>query len=706
MIWKKSDIDPEVVRDLSRRYGIDLLIASIMARRGVLSPDDVKFHIEEELSFTHNPFLFDEMTEVVDRLFIALDEGEKLRIFGDRDVDGITSTVLMKQQLEGMGLEVSWSLPKGDDPYGLTMEIIDLMERNEETLLITVDCGISNYREIAYAREKGIDTLIIDHHNPSEELPCALAIINPKIADCGYPFSGLAAVGVVSKVIWALEFAKTDFYKEEIVLLNVRPGNETVIFEAVKLENLVEQDRIVENLVPNIVRFDQTRLADFLVGKQILVYDEQSQIALMKKLFGPNVDIGVVDVAPEIWKSFPKTKGESLLRLRERSRSNRYEGEKKGEIDTFLSIFNAWIMKRYEYLSGAYESILDLVALGTLADMMPLEDENRILVKRGMKLLSEARRGGVQELLVRQNLLGKRLSTTDVGWQISPIINATGRLGVPEKAADLLLETDAMKRAALADEVVSLNRKRKKLGETAWKTVVPLAKKSLTQYGERFILVEDKSFHRGITGILASRLVQSFGVPSAVIAHLDTHLVGSIRSVKGINAKTFLESFSDLLLDFGGHDLAAGFSLTFENFPSFLQRFTEMVERMEVPQNEEEAIQIDAELPPSYMKPELCDIVERFEPYGEKSPPLVFMAKRVRLAEISLIGKPDPIHLKLLVDSGSFKWPAVFWRSADRVGVDFQQGDQVDILFRLGRNYFQNREQPQLTILDVRQAAI
>lgn len=704
MIWKKGDIDTERVRETARAYGIDLLDAAIMVRRGLTDPHEIKFYLEQELAFTHNPFLFAEMEDAVDRILSAAEEGERVRIFGDRDVDGITSTVLLKEALEKLGLEVSWSLPSGDDPYGLTLAVVDLMESRSETLLITVDCGISNHREIAYAREKGIDTLVVDHHNPSEELPAAVALINPKIPDCGYPFPGLAAVGVVSKLIWALEFSRTELYREEIVLVHLRPGNDTIIFEAVRLENLVEQDRIAENLVPGMVRFDQTRLADFLIGKQLLVYDEAPQTALFKKLFGDRVDIGVVDVAPEIWRVFPATKGESLLKLRERSRGNRYDGGKRGEIDTFAALFSAYAMKRYPSLSESYEGILDLVALGTLADLMPLENENRILVRKGMKLLSEAKRGAVHELLVRQNLLGKRLSTTDVGWQLSPVINATGRLGVPEKAADLFMEQDRSKRSAIADEVVALNRERKKLGEAAWKTVMPIAKKSFAEHGERFILVEEKSLHRGITGIIASRLVQTFGVPSAVIAHIDSNLVGSIRSIRGINAKTLLEQFSDLLLDFGGHDLAAGFSLTEPNLEEFLRRFKAAISIMEPQESVEEYIEVDAELPGSYMKPELCDLVERFEPYGEKNPPLVFLARKVLLAEVSLIGKPDPVHLKMLIDSGTYKWPAVFWRSADRVGADFSQGDRVDIVFRLGRNYFQNREQPQLTILDIKRS--
>jgi single-stranded-DNA-specific exonuclease len=701
MRWKKGDMDRELVKEMAAHYGLDLLSAAILVRRGIRTAEEVKFYLEDELTFAHNPFLFDEMEETVDRILLAAEEGERIRIFGDRDVDGISSTVLLREQLVKLGLEVSWSLPEGDDPYGMTKAAVDLMESESETLLITVDCGITNYEEIAYAREKGIDTIIVDHHNPSEQLPSAVAIINPKVPDCGYPFQGLAAVGVTAKLIWALSFSQTDFYKEELVLLNLRPGNGTIIFEAVKLENLVEQDRLSESFVPGVVKYEQTRLGEFLEGKQILVYDRPMQERFLKQLFGNNIEIGVIDLAEEIWRIYPALKDESLLRIRERSRSSRYEGKQLGEIESLVNLFRAYVIKRYDTLTSGFDNILDLVALGTLADMMPLEDENRILVRRGMKVLSEARRGAVHDLLLQQNLLGKRLSTTDVGWQINPVINATGRLGVPGKAAQFFLEEDPKRRGELSGEIIGLNRERKKLGEIAWKNVFPQAKRSFKESGERFILVEEKEIHRGVTGIIATRLMQHFSVPAAVIAHLDDHLVGSVRSTKGLNVKNFLGRFADLFLDYGGHDMAAGFSLKRENLDELIRRFKEEIGSLDSLEVEEAYIDVDAELPPGYLKPELLDLVERFEPYGEKSAPLVFLARRVKIRDLSSVGKSDPVHLKMLVDAGQTKWPAIFWRSADRVNKDFSEGDEVNILFRLGRNYYQNREQPQLTILDI-----
>ncbi|MDZ7793843.1 MAG: DHH family phosphoesterase [Spirochaetia bacterium] len=161
-------------------------------------------------------------------------------------MDGITSTVLLKEALQKLGIEAEWALPLGNDPYGLTLEVVEEFAAAEGELLITVDCGISNVAEITRAAELGVDTLVIDHHNPQEELPPAVAIIDPKISESGYPFRDLAGCGVVAKLIWALEFSQTEMYKEELVLLHARPGNDTVILEAVKICNLVETDRLSE----------------------------------------------------------------------------------------------------------------------------------------------------------------------------------------------------------------------------------------------------------------------------------------------------------------------------------------------------------------------------------------------------------------------------------------------------------------------------
>lgn len=704
MEWNKKAIDKEQVKQISEIYNIPLLSASILVRRGITDPQELIFYLENDIRYLHNPFLFDEMEDVIDRILLAASEDERVIILGDRDVDGITSTVILKKALKEIGIDAMWSLPEGDEPYGVTRKAIDSFSKQDGSLIITVDCGISNVKEIAYAAELGIDTIIIDHHLPSEDFPPAVAVVNPRIADCGYPFEHLAGCGVVSKVIWALTFSRTDFYKEEIVLLNIHPGNGTYVMDAVRLVNLVELERISEDIVPGLVRIEQTRLNNFLIGKHIFVYDAEVQIRMLKKVFGPDAEIQVYDLASVLWKEYPAIKGKSLLQIREKSRSALYSKKSPGEIEILINLFEAYIHLEFKMKSPVFYESLDLVALGTIADMMPLNNENRILVKRGMAILNKAERKGLHELLYQQNLLGKKIGTTDVGWQITPLINAAGRMGQPGKAAELFLTESSSEMESLTTKILELNKARKKLGESIWDRVISTAEKQFEELDGKMVMVIDRNIKRGITGIIASRLVSYFKVPAIVIAYIDNNLVGSMRSVNGFKVKEFLSLFSDFFIDFGGHDYAAGFSLMEENLEKFLFTLKTEIRRTRILKKIEESLEIDAELPLKYIEPELIKTVEFFEPYGEGNPPLLFLARRMKIVNIDIMGKSAQQHAKLLLDSGSYKWPGMFWRAAERVGIDFSVGDYVDAVFRLGRNYFQNTENLQLTILDIKRS--
>ncbi|MGM0432181.1 MAG: single-stranded-DNA-specific exonuclease RecJ [Spirochaetota bacterium] len=699
MKWDKKEIDASQVKDLGERYRIDLLTASVLARREV-DGSSVKFYLEQDPVFLHNPFLFDDMESAVDRIFEAADEGEKVRIFGDRDVDGMTSTVLLKEAFDELGIESSWRVPQEDAPYGLTMEGVDELVADDVTLLVTVDCGISNNAEIAYAARCGIDAIVVDHHLPGEELPPAVAIIDPKIEGTGYPFPHLAGCGVVAKLVWALRFGRTELYKQEIVLLHAHPGNETVIIDAVKLENLVEIDRISEHVVPGVLPAEQSKLFDFLVGKQILVYDEPLERKMLQQAFGTKVEINLIDIAPGIWEIFPKTQGKSLLRMQQQSRAKRYLHEQMQEIDALVSVFHSFVVKSHQELSSGYDELLDLVAIGTVADLMPMRGENRLLVKRGLKMLAAGKREALTSFLAAVNLAGKRISTVNIGWHISPVFNAAGRMGVPDVAVSMLLSKDRGEQSELASELIALNKRRKKLGDESWNRIIPKAYTSFEQHGNKIVIVYDKEVNRGITGIMASRLVNTFKVPAIVIAKLDTHLVGSMRSNKTMNVKQFLGRFEDLLLDHGGHQCAGGFSLKEELLDEFLIRVDEAAEEL-VESESEDHIYIDAEIPAAYMQPSLIELVELLEPYGEDHPPLQFMMRGAKLEEITLMGNNEQKHVRMLVSYGQYKWPAVFWRAGDRVGVDFTRGDTVDIVFRFGRNYYKNSETLQLTVLDI-----
>lgn len=704
MDWNKKEINKEQVKKIAEKYKIPLLAASILVRRGVTKPEDLLFYLESDLRYLHNPFLFEEMEDAVDRILQAASEEEKVIIIGDRDVDGITSTVLLKNALKEIGIDARWSLPEGDAPYGVTKSVIDSFAGEDGSLIITVDCGISNVSEIEYAADLGIDTIVIDHHLPSEVLPSAAAIVNPKLIDSSYPFEHLAGCGVVLKVIWALNFAMTDFYKQEIVLLNIRPGNDTYILDAVRVINLIEIERITENIVPGLVRIEQTRLGAFLVGKHIFVYEKDVQLAMLRKVFGADADIHLYDLAEVLWKEYASLKGKSLLQMRERSRAALFTGRTLEEIDVLFNLFKAYMEIELRQKTNTFEESLDLTALGTIADMMPLRNENRILIKNGMRLLNNTKRKGLHALLMQQNLVGKRISTTDVGWQITPVINATGRMGEPSKAAELFITDSESRRQKLAVEIIGMNKARKKLGESVWDRVLAGAEKRLNETDGKMVVVVDRSIKRGITGIIASRLVSYFGVPALVVTAIDKNMIGSIRSTNGFKVKEFLQKFSEYFIDFGGHDYAAGFSLIEENLEKFMFSLKNEVRRMDMPEKKEATLFIDAQLPLNYIEPGLIDIVEMFEPYGEGNPPLQFLAKGMKILTVDIIGKSAQQHVKMLLDSGKYKWPGLYWKAAEKVGIEFSKDDRVDVVFRLGRNYYQNTENLQLTLLDVKRS--
>ncbi len=707
MNYSLKRVAPDMPRRLVSKFHTDLLSATILSRRGVTEGKDIKFFLESNLSYLHSPFLFEDMDSAVQRILNAKEDGEKVCVFGDRDADGITSTALLVSELKANGIETSYKLPEGDSPYGLTLDAVKSIKAEGITLVITVDCGISNIEEIKALSEEGIDAIVVDHHLPGEELPSAIALINPKMKESGYPFEHLAGCGVVSKLIFALRFAQSEFYNEDIILLHAEPGpgeNTTTVVQAVEIENLVEKGRVIEELPNGAVDFEHSQLVSFLNrGLPIMVLDREVELLALRKAFGKGVDISLIDFRSELERVIPKVKGKSLFTLSTESRAVRYEDGRE-ELETLISLFKSYCIYSQSALSKEFEALLDLVAIGTIADLMPLLDENRILVRLGLKRLSSAPREALIPLLSAQNLISRPINCQDVGWSISPVINASGRLGCPSVAAELLLSDSPMKAAELTEKLLSLNRERQRLGEEAWQKAQPLAKESLEHFGSKFLMVKDDDIPRGLTGVLASRLLKEFPEAPAAMVLADAgegRISASIRSEEYFPSRDFLSRFEDILLDYGGHRCAGGFSMKAENYSAFLDLLEEEVLSMDIGESEEE-IPVDAVIPTAYMNPNIIKVVELFEPYGEQNPPLTFMIDDAEVVEAYEIGQDRSRgNLRLSVKFGSMLWPCVFWGAKNRLGSDFDVSDHVRLIFRMGRNYWKGSASIQLTVLDL-----
>jgi single-stranded-DNA-specific exonuclease len=507
MNWIKSEVDSQQVKELSRRYNVDLLTATILSRRGVTSPQALQFFIEDDVRYLHNPFLVQPMAEAVERIGAAIDSGEKILIFGDRDVDGITATVLVYEILKEMEADVQWMLPEGEDTYGLSRKTVEKAVEAGVGLLITVDCGVSNLSEIELAESLGIQTIVVDHHNPPPELPKAFAIVNPKLDGSTYPFRDLCGCAVASKLEWALRFSRSPFFDEPVCLLNARPANQTVVVEAVSLVNLVETGRVAESIVPGLVPYSKTRLASFIArcagSGEALVYEAVEQAALLTRAFGGDVSLSIQDISPLVGEFLPDRAGKSLIKME--AGDGRYAEHAKTEIDTLKDLFTSLVLTREKTRLEPTYKRMDLVTLGTLADLMPLTNENRILVKQGLASLRKHERSGLRRIFLRKDLLGKRFGTTEIAWQIAPLLNSAGRMGEPGTATQLFLSETEEEIEDLVDQLFALDSRRKSMGESAWALILDHARESFDHTEGRCVLVSDARIARGITGIIASR---------------------------------------------------------------------------------------------------------------------------------------------------------------------------------------------------------
>lgn len=705
--WFKKQISKTQVESVSKKYSLDPITASIMVRRGITSGRDILYYIEDDLRFQHSPFMFAAMEDAVDRILDAKEENEKVLIFGDRDVDGVTSTTVLYDCLSSMGIDVSYKLPGGDDAYGLSMQAVEEFAANYGSLIITVDCGISNNAEIAKAAELGLDVIVVDHHNAPETLPSPAIIIDPKTENSGYPFPDISGCAVVYKLVSAIRFSQSSWYKQDVTLLNVNKENSAV--ECVKVRNLVPVSRLTQTIDQNTASLSDTNLPSYLQGQLLLAWDAKTLSKDLQSLFGSGAQFNLVDIREEAAKLFPKFASMTLTQLKGMSKMAKYGDHEPTEIGGFYNIFVTWVQKSlakdFPSFAQAEEKDLQLVALAALADIMPMKNENRIFVKNGLKSINSGRiRPGLRELMAELNLTGKRINSIDLSWVVVAHLNAAGRLGQPELAAKLFITDSQNERLETAKQIIELNAERKQLCVDAWNYAGIQAKASIPLHSNKLCVVIDERINRGVSGILAGRLVSTYNVPAMTVTIVDGIAIGSMRSCRDYDVTQFLNKMDDLFINHGGHNFAAGFSFKRERLAEFEERIKTLSSEIKLGDTKDTGGDIDAEIPAQYLTPALLDISDRFEPYGEENPQLLFMAKNIRVASGQRMGKGEKMHLKITVDCGKYKWPCIFWNEGERLGRDFNVGDRVDFIFRVERNVFNRIETPQINLVDIKKS--
>ena len=562
MKYRKWHIAPEKpeAQERLRAAGYPYLVSAVLAARGVESPEQAAVFLEREDKLTLSPFLMKDMDKAAERVQQALARREKIAVFGDYDVDGITATCILVDYLKGRGADVVHYIPRRiEDGYGLSCDAIRGLYDQGVRLLVTVDCGITGVEEVDYANSIGLDVVITDHHECREVLPRAAAVVDPHRPDCTYPFKHLAGCGVALKLVLALG--------------------------------------------------------------------------------GPD---------------------------REGSLFARY---------------------------------CTLAAIGTVADVMQMSGENRTIVSQGLAALERSDFIGLHALLHEAGLSGREVSSVQIGFILAPRINAAGRMGEADKAAELLLCTDPEAAERMAKELCALNRERQNVEQEIYTQAEEMIGRMPDRERSALVL-ESSRWHQGVVGIVASRLSEKYSRPSFMIHLNGSTGKGSCRSWGGFNLFAALESCKDLLLGFGGHELAAGFTIDRSNIPAFRHRMNEYARSYCNGRQPEPALEIDAAIAhPADVTLEELEALSVLEPYGSGNARPLFCLMGATLLRTQNVGQNR--HLKLRLGKGCAQFDGIFFSTvAERCGCAV--GDRVDAAFYLQVNEFRGSRTVQLQMVDIR----
>ena len=557
--WHIADPHPEAAARLTAA-GYPCLVSAVLASRGIGTAEEAAAFLEHEQRLTYSPFLMADMDKAVARVQQALAAHEKIAVFGDYDVDGITATCILVDYLQGRGADVLHYIPRRiEDGYGLSCDAIEGLYRKGARLLITVDCGITGVEEVDFANSLGMDVVITDHHECKETLPRAAAVVDPHRPDCPYPFKHLAGCGVALKLALALG--------------------------------------------------------------------------------GPD---------------------------------------------------------REEALFARY---CTLAAIGTVADVMQMSGENRTIVSRGLAVIEHSDFIGLQALLKEAGLAGREITSVQIGFVLAPRINAAGRMGAADKAAELLLCTDPEEADRMARDLCALNRERQNVEQTIYSQAEEMIAR-LPDRDRSALVLESSRWHQGVVGIVASRLSEKYSRPSFMIHLNGATGKGSCRSWGGFNLFAALESCKDLLLGFGGHELAAGFTIEEGNIPAFRERMNDYARSFRGGEAPVSVLDVDVAIThPSAVTLEELEALSALEPYGSGNARPVFCLLGATLLRTQNVGQNR--HLKLRLGKGSAQFDGIFFSTvAEDCGC--KAGDRVDAAFYLQVNEFRGSRTVQLQMVDLR----
>ncbi len=651
--WILQDIDKKFLYQLQEQTGLPEVTLKVLLSRGFNTVEAINNFVCPKKEELFNPFLFKDMYKAVLRIKQSIENQEKILIYADRDVDGITSLTILYNTIVTLGGNVVWYIPS-DEGYGLSCTVLDKYVQEGVKLIITVDCGISAVTEIDYANSLGMEVIVTDHHEPPQDgLPKAYCVVDPKTDSCEYPFKELAGCGVSFKVSQALMQTYGKYFDKEIIVLACEQEN---VYGLIVLNgNVIKEGKI------NLSQTDLSEYAKIVTNDTAYFADKGNKNT---ELVEAEPKDNIKDFAYEILRQYRKK-----------------EFENDGRMLEF------------------FENNIDLVALGSVADIVPLVDENRTLVQSGLAILNKdySKRFGLGYIF-EEYLKGKKISAKTISWNVAPILNAAGRMGKASVAAELILADDKYNASNFFVELKKLNSDRKELQNENIRQFNILLKQQCDIEKDNILVVSAGNLAHGVTGIVASQMVKLYGKP--VILFIEDkqkgEATGACRSIDGFDIVSALDKTKDLLIKFGGHHQAAGLTIEIGKINEFRDRIKQIAQESISKEMVAKKINVDCELKITDVNRNTYKYLTVLEPFGASNSVPIFLLKGVSFEEISIIGQTQE-HLRLKVCKDGMSIPAVFWGAAKYID-DFGYKDKFDILFNIDLN----RDNVQLIILDVK----
>ena len=555
--WQIYETNKEEVEKLKSKYKFNELLATILVNRDIIKEDDIRLFLNPTRDDFYDPFLITDMEVAIARIVEAVKEKQKVTIYGDYDVDGITSITVLKSFLEDVGLETSSYIPNRlDEGYGLNKDAINKIKQSGCDLMITVDCGISAIDEIEYANSLGIETIVTDHHEPGNELPNALAVIDNKRKDSKYPFRELAGVGVVFKLIQAL-------------------------------------------------------------------------------------------------------------------------GMKLG-------------LKEESYLK-----YLDIVCIGTISDIVPLINENRVIAKLGLMLVKQTKNIGLKSIINSSGYT--KIDSNTISFGVAPRINACGRMGKAEEALELFLSSNVNEVNEMTRRLNEHNRQRQETEKEIFESAVQtIEKEHLNE--NKAIVVGGKNWHHGVIGIVSSKITDMYFKPSILLSFEEDGIgKGSGRSIPGFDLHDALMKCSDTVEKFGGHSMAVGITIKKENLEKFRKEFEDIATQKHIDEIIP-IINIDAKINLSDINKDMVESLKRLEPFGEANKMPIFAFKNLKIDSIRALSEGK--HLKLTLKDTNNIINAIGFNMGN-LAEEYRIGDKIDVAGVLEINTFNGVDNLQINIKDV-----